>query len=79
MRERVILTKEVKMCGGGKGGAQVQYEPVKSAEQSMKDASDEVARAQEMRRGITSTFNRKTMAGAAASPATAGTAAKLGA
>ena len=78
MRERVILTKEVKMGGGG-GGSQVQYEPVKSAEQSMKDAADEVARAQEMRRGITSTFNRKTMAGAAASPATAGTAAKLGA
>lgn len=66
---------------GGKskgGGSQVQYEPVKSAEQAMKDAADENIRAQEMRRGITSTFNRKTMAGAAGKTATGGTATKLG-
>ena len=66
------------MGGGGGKVSQVQYEPVKSAEQAMKDASDETIRAQEMRRGITSTFNRKSMAGAAGAGATAGTGAKLG-
>ena len=47
--------------GGGSGGgaAQVQYEPVKTAEESVKSASSATARAQEMRRGITSTFNRR--------------------
>jgi len=67
--------------GGGSGGgsAQVQYEPVKTAEESMKSASQETARAQEMRRGITSTFNRKSMGGGSSSSVTGGTAAKLGA
>lgn len=64
--------------GGGKSQAQVQYEPVKSAEQAMRDAADETIRAQEMRRGITSTFNRKSMAGAGGGTATSGSAAKLG-
>ena len=67
--------------GGGSGGsaAQVQYEPVKTAEESMKSASSETARAQEMRRGITSTFNRRGMTSASsAGGATAGTAARLG-
>lgn len=68
------------MGGGGKGGAtQVQYEPVKSAEESMKAASNEKARAQELRRGVTSTFNRSSMAAAPATGATSGTAKKLGA
>jgi len=66
--------------GGGKGSTQVQYEPVKTAEESMKSASSSTARAQEMRRGITSTFNRRSMGGAASGgSATGGTAGKLGA
>jgi len=67
--------------GGGGGGMpqeQVQYEPVKSAEESMKSASQATARAQEMRRGITSTFNRRS-ADATGGSMTGGTAKKLGA
>jgi len=69
------------MGGGGSGGAQpqVQYEPVKTAEESMKSASQETARAQELRRGITSTFNRRSMGSGTPASATGGTAAKLGA
>lgn len=68
------------MCGGsGGGGTQVQYEPVKTAEESMKSASSATVRAQEMRRGITSTFNRRGMTSeSSAGGATAGTAARLG-
>ena len=68
--------------GGSRGGGeqmQIQYEPVKTAEESMKSASQETARAQEMRRGITSTFNRKSMGGGTPASMTGGTAAKLGA
>lgn len=65
--------------GGSGGGSQVQYEPVKTAEDSMKEASSETARAQEMRRGITSTFNRRSMSrGVSGASATSGAAAKLG-
>lgn len=69
------------MGGGGSrgGGEQIQYEPVKTAEESMKSASQETARAQEMRRGITSTFNRKSMGGGTPASMTGGAAAKLGA
>ena len=74
--------------GSGGGAAQVQYEPVKTAEESVKSASSATARAQEMRRGITSTFNRRGItstfnrrgmtSSSSAGGATAGTAARLG-
>ena len=64
--------------GGGGGGEQVTYEPVKSVEQSMKDAQSETIRAQQLRRGITSTFNRKMMTDAGAVSASSGGSSKLG-
>lgn len=69
------------MGGGGGKAKAVQYEPVRSAEDSMKEASSETARNQQLRRGIASTFSRSSMGGGAAgaSSATAGTATKLGA
>lgn len=68
------------MGGGGGSTAATQYEPVKAAEQSMKEASSDTARAQQLRRGIASTFSRSTMGNGSASggSATAGSAAKLG-
>lgn len=69
------------MGGGGKGGAaaQVQYEPIKTAEEAKEGASSSTVRAQEMRRGITSTFNRRSMGSSAGGSATGGMATKLGA
>ncbi len=69
------------MCSGGGGGAatQTQYEPVKSAEQTMKEASSDAVRSQQLRRGISSTFSRSSMgASGGGSSATSGTGAKLG-
>lgn len=65
------------MGGGGKGEV-VQYEPVKSAEQTMKEAASDTARAQQLRRGIASTFSRSSFGKAAASSATGGASARLG-
>lgn len=66
--------------GGGKGGAP-KLEPVKSAEDAMREASTSAGRNQQLRRGLASTFSRSSMGGGAASPtpATAGTGKKLGA
>ncbi len=68
------------MCSGGGGSAkQVQYEPVKSAEQTMQEASSDAARSQQLRRGIASTFSRQSMgASGGGTGATSGTGAKLG-
>ena len=65
------------MGGGAGGGGAEPIEPVKSAEEVMKSASDSSTRAAQLRRGIASTFNRPTM-GAGGSSATAGTGTKLG-
>lgn len=69
------------MGGGGGGGKTAPtYEPVKPAEQTMKEASSATSRAQQLRRGIASTFSRPSMGGGKpAGSATGGTAAKLGA
>lgn len=67
--------------GGGKGGgaaAQPAIEPVKSAEEAMKSAGDASARAQQLKRGIASTFNRPTAFAAPSGGATSGAASKLG-
>lgn len=68
--------------GGGSVGTSVrQLEPVKSAEQAVREAQDATTRAQRMRQGISGTFSRATVgggAGAAPSSATSGTASKLG-
>lgn len=64
----------------GKGGGSVSapaIEPIKSADETMRSASQETARAQQLRRGLASTFSRSTVAGGT-SP-TAGSATKLGA
>lgn len=67
------------MGGGGNAPPPVQYEPIKSAEESMKEASAETGRAQQLRRGIASTFSRSSMASvASAASATSGSAGKLG-
>lgn len=67
--------------GGGrpKASGTVQYEPIKPAEESMKEASSETARAQQLRRGLASTFSRPGMMGGEGVSATSGTATKLGA
>ena len=66
--------------GGGSAGRQVAIEPLKSADQTMQDAADASSRAQQLRRGLASTFSRSGMGGSASgSSATSGTAAKLGA
>lgn len=67
--------------GGGKAAAAAPaYEPVKPAEQTMKEASSAISRAQQLRRGIASTFSRPSMGGGKpVGSATGGTAAKLGA
>ena len=62
--------------GGGSAPA-TPIEPVKSAEEVMKSASDSSARAAQLRRGIASTFNRPTV-DAAGTSATSGTGTKLG-
>lgn len=67
------------MCFGGGGGgggsvAAMPIEPMKSAEETMKTASDSSMRATQLRKGIASTFNRPEMA----SGATAGQGSKLG-
>lgn len=68
----------------GKGGGSShikQLEPVKSAEQAVREAQDATTRAQRMRQGIYGTFSRPTVGGqpaASASSATSGTATKLG-
>ena len=68
-----------KGAGGGVAKAP-EIEPIKSAETAMKDAKDESARAQRMRRAVAGTFSRSSMSGYAPSAsATAGAAAKLGA
>lgn len=66
--------------GGGKSHVQ-QLEPVKSAEQAVREAQDATTRAQRMRQGISGTFSRATVGGAqpqAPASATAGTATRLG-
>ncbi len=64
--------------GGGTPKAQA-LEPLKSAEQSMNEAADATGRAQQLRRGLASTFSRPGMGGApAAASATAGASRKLG-
>ena len=82
MREGVITNKEVNMGGGGSAPKAVAYEPIKSAEQTMKDAASESARNQQLRRGLASTFSRSTIGGSGAAksvtPATSGSASKLG-
>lgn len=70
--------KDIVMGGGGSAPKTVQYEPVKPAEEAMKEASMDTARAQQLRRGIASTFSRSSMASASGSSATAGTSSKLG-
>lgn len=69
--------------GGGAGGAggaatKPPIEPVKSAEEIMKSASDSSNRAAQLRRGIASTFSRPTMENQHPVSATSGSAAKLG-
>lgn len=65
--------------GGGSAPKVQQLEPVKSAEQAVRDAQDATVRAQRMRQGISGTFSRSTIGPqAAASSATSGTATKLG-
>lgn len=65
--------------GGGTPKAQA-LEPLKSAEQSMNEAADATGRAQQLRRGLASTFSRPGMGGqpAAAGSATSGAARRLG-
>lgn len=66
--------------GGGSAGAAAAIEPIKSADETMREASSAASRAQQLRRGLASTFSRSTMGkGVGASSATAGTATKLGA
>lgn len=68
--------------GGGSAADVVQYEPVKTAEEAMKEAHSETSRAQRTRNGIAGAFSRRSIAGSnSGSPqasATAGTASKLG-
>lgn len=64
--------------GGGSKPVAKPIEPIKSAEEVMKSASDSSARAAQLRKGIASTFSRPTMESAAGSSATAGTSTKLG-
>lgn len=73
------------MGGRAKGGGSTTpaIEPVKSAEDAMKSASDVSARAQALRNGIASTFNRRAAfatptAAATMNGATSGAASKLG-
>lgn len=67
------------MGGGGKPSPAPAIEPVKSADESMKEASQETSRAQQLRRGLASTFSRSSMSGASGTSATSGAAKKLGA
>lgn len=73
------------MGGGGSGGGSVApapaIEPIKSADESMKSASQATSRAQQLRRGLASTFSRSSMGGATgtAASATSGSGKKLGA
>jgi len=66
----------------GKGGGSkpaTALEPVKAAEQVQKGAAASTIRAQQLRRGLASTFSRSTMgSGASAASATAGASKKLG-
>ncbi len=71
--------------GGGRSAADVvQYEPVKTAEEAMKEAHSETSRAQRTRNGIAGAFSRRTIAGSKTgsssmqTSATSGTASKLG-
>lgn len=70
--------------GGGSAADVVQYEPVKTAEEAMKEAHSETSRAQRTRNGIAGAFSRRTIAGSktgsSSTPpsATSGTASKLG-
>lgn len=67
------------MGGGSKKNSAPQYEPLKTAEESMQSASQTTAREQQLRRGIASTFSRSSMGRSAPVPgATSGTAGKLG-
>lgn len=69
----------------GGGGGKVPdpapvLEPIKSADESMREASQEASRAQQLRRGLSSTFSRSSMSGpSGGSTATAGASKKLGA
>ena len=70
------------MGGGGKAAAQPVLEPVKSADDAIKEASTSVGRERQLRRGLASAFSRSTMGGGSAggaTSATAGAAKKLGA
>ncbi len=66
----------------GKGGGSrpaPAMEPVKAADVVQKGAAASTIRAQQLRRGLASTFSRPSMGGGApAASATAGTARRLG-
>ena len=66
--------------GGGSAAEPVQYEPVKTAEEAMKEAHTETSRAQRARNGIAGAFSRRQIATSqtTGASATAGAAAKLG-
>lgn len=70
--------------GGGRGmpmpaPAAPELEPVKSAEQAIKEAGTPSGRSDQLRRGLASTFSRSTMGGGSiSSKATSGSATKLG-
>lgn len=64
--------------GGSSASAAQQIEPIKSADESMKEASQATSRAQQLRRGLASTFSRSGMSSAYGSNATSGVGNKLG-
>ena len=67
--------------GGGSrggGGSAVALEPIKSADQTMREASSSASRAQQLRRGLASTFSREGMGAAPSGGGTSGAARKLG-
>lgn len=62
---------------GKGGGSAPAIEPVKPAAEVMKEAASSTARAQQLRRGLASTFSREGF-GSGPRAATAGMASKLG-
>lgn len=66
--------------GGSKPPQQAPIEPIKSADDAIKQSSSASGRNQQLRRGLASAFSRSSMGGGATNTsATSGTAAKLGA
>lgn len=62
--------------GGGSIPQAVAIEPIKPAAQTMREAAEDTARAQRLRRGLASTFSRSGMW--APSAPTSGSSQKLG-